>query len=82
MKIILPGGSGQIGMLLARTFHEAGHDVITLSRNPIQLPWRTMAWDAKTIGDWGSEIEATDVIINLAGRSVSCRYTPENRRLI
>ena len=38
--------------------------------------------DGKTLGDWVAEFEGADVIINLAGRSVNCRYTPENQRAI
>lgn len=82
MKIVVPGGTGQVGTILARAFHADGHDVVVLSRNPETRPWRTVAWDATTIGDWASEFEGADVVINLAGRPVNCRYTPENRRLI
>jgi uncharacterized protein (TIGR01777 family) len=39
-------------------------------------------WDGETLGAWTTEFEGTDAVINLAGRSVNCRYTPENRRLI
>lgn len=82
MKIVLPGGSGQVGTLLARAFHARGDDVVVLSRTPIQLPWRVVAWDARTHGAWAQELEGADVVINLAGRSVNCRYTPSNRDLI
>ncbi len=82
MKIIIPGGSGQVGTILARTLHTAGHEVIVLSRQPGNLAWRTVKWDAETLGDWAAEIEGADAVINLAGRSVNCRYTAENRRLI
>lgn len=82
MKIIIPGGTGQVGTMLARAFHGAGHEVVVLSRNPTQSAWRVVQWDAATLGDWAKEFEGADVIINLAGRSVNCRYTPENRRLI
>ena len=82
MKIILPGGSGQVGTLLARAFHAAGHDVVVLSRSPRPAPWRTAAWDAATVGLWAAELDGADVVINLAGRSVNCRYTPANRRAI
>ncbi|MEM6315154.1 MAG: NAD-dependent epimerase/dehydratase family protein, partial [Planctomycetota bacterium] len=74
MKIVIPGGSGQIGTVLARHFQAAGHDVVVLSRKPTQAPWRTVAWDARSAGDWCGEIDGADVVINLAGRSVDCRY--------
>lgn len=82
MKIVIPGGTGQVGTVLARAFTADGHDVVVLSRNPEKADWRIVAWDAETLGDWASEIDGADVVINLNGRNVNCRYTPENRRLI
>jgi uncharacterized protein (TIGR01777 family) len=82
MKIVIPGGSGQVGNTLARAFSAGGHEVVVLSRAPAAAPWRTVAWDAQRLGPWASEIDGADVVINLAGRNVNCRYTPENRRLI
>jgi uncharacterized protein (TIGR01777 family) len=80
VKIILAGGSGQIGALLARTFHRDGHEVVVLSRRPGHGPWRTTAWDGATPGGWQREVDGCDAVINLAGRSVNCRYTAANRR--
>jgi uncharacterized protein (TIGR01777 family) len=82
VKIVIPGGTGQVGTVLARAFHGNGHNVVVLSRNVITLPWRSVAWDGKTLGDWISEIDGADVVVNLAGRSVNCRYGAENRRAI
>jgi uncharacterized protein (TIGR01777 family) len=59
-----------------------GHDVCVLSRDPVHRPWRTIAWDGRTRSDWASEFEDANVVINLAGRSVNCRYNTKNRRLI
>ena len=79
MRYVIPGGSGQVGTVLARALHGAGHDVLVLSRTPAAAgPWRTAGWDARTVGSWASEIDGADVVINLAGRSVNCRYTPRN----
>jgi uncharacterized protein (TIGR01777 family) len=80
MRIIIPGGSGHLGTLLARAFRGDGHDVVVLSRRAAPAPWRVVAWDGRTVGSWISELDGADVVINLAGRSVDCRYTPENRR--
>lgn len=82
MKIIIPGGSGQVGTVLAREFHALGHEVVVLSRSLRKASWRTVKWDGETLGDWVSEIEGADAVINLAGQSVNCRYTEENRRVI
>jgi len=79
MKIVIPGGSGQVGTVLARAFHAEGHEVVVLSRRPVEKPWRVVAWDASALGAWRGEIDGCDVVINLAGRSVNCRYTPKNR---
>lgn len=82
MKIVIPGGSGQVGTILARAFHAVGHQIVVLSRRPVMNPWRVVGWDGASIGDWANEIDGADVVINLAGRSVNCRYTPANRREI
>jgi uncharacterized protein (TIGR01777 family) len=82
VKIVIPGGAGQIGTLLARAFVADSHEVVVLSRNPGKAIWRVVRWDAETLGNWESEIDGADVVINLAGRSVNCRYTAENRREI
>jgi uncharacterized protein (TIGR01777 family) len=79
MKIVIPGGSGQVGTILARAFHGDGHDVVVLSRRPQKCSWRVVEWDGATLGNWQREIDGCDVVINLAGRSVNCRYTAANR---
>ena len=82
MKIVIPGGTGQVGTILARALHAQGHEVVVLSRHPKDAPWRVVDWDAETLGGWTAELEGADAVINLAGRSVNCRYTPQNRREI
>jgi len=81
-KIVIAGGTGQVGTILARAFHRQGREVVVLGRHRAQTPWRFVEWDGKTPGRWTAEIEGADALINLAGRSVNCRYTPRNRRLI
>ncbi len=82
MRVAIPGGTGQVGTLLARAFHRDGHEVVVLSRSRKQAPWRVVQWDPANVGSWASELDGMDVVINLAGRSVNCRYTPSNRREI
>lgn len=83
MKIIIPGGTGQVGTILARDFHAKGHEIVVLSRKASdKFDWRVIEWDAKNLGDWTQEFESADVVINLAGRIVNCRYNEENRRQI
>ena len=79
MKIVIPGGSGQVGTILARALHGDGHHVVVLSRRPLTRPWRVLEWDGARLGAWRGEIDGSDVVINLAGRSVNYRYHPANR---
>jgi len=82
MKIVIPGGTGQVGTVLARAFHNDGHEVVVLGRTPKDAPWRVVLWDPAALGGWVGEFEGSDVVINLAGRSVNCRYTVKNREEI
>jgi uncharacterized protein (TIGR01777 family) len=81
VKIVIPGGSGQVGQVLARTFLKDGHQVVVLTRQPAtKIAGRAVFWDGRTLGDWAAEFEAADVVINLAGKSVNCHYTSRNRQ--
>ncbi len=82
MRIVIPGGSGQVGHILARHFHGLGHDITVLSRKPATTPWQTIPWDGVNAGDWTATLEGSDICINLAGRSVNCRYNAANRAAI
>ena len=74
MRIVIPGGSGQVGAILARAF--ADDDVTVIGRGG------PVVWDGRTLGPWVDAIDGADVVINLAGRSVNCRYNEANRRAI
>ena len=78
MKIILAGGRGHVGAVLRRAF--ATHEIAVLSRSAAPLPGatRVVTWDASTLGAWTAELDGADAVINLAGRSVDCRYTSRN----
>jgi uncharacterized protein len=82
VKIVLPGGSGHVGSLLSRELVARGHEVVVLSRGarPREATTRWLRWDGRTTGPWAAEIDGADAVINLAGRSVNCRYTPANLR--
>jgi uncharacterized protein (TIGR01777 family) len=83
MKIVIPGGTGQVGNLLARAFHKDGHEVVVLGRHsPKPAPWQVKQWDPANVSAWSDTLDGADVVINLAGRSVNCRYTPQNREQI
>lgn len=76
MKIVIPGGTGQVGAILNRALTAAGHEVVVLTRRPRRE--REIAWDGRSLGPWAAELDGSDVVVNLAGRSVSCRYTQAN----
>jgi len=80
LRIVIPGGSGLIGELLARFFQERGHDVTVLTRGPYTAQWRTVHWDGEHTGPWIEHLEGADVCINLAGRTINCRFTPQHRK--
>ena len=71
MKVVIPGGSGQVGTLLARAFQGAGHEVVVLSRTARTASWRVVTWDASTTGPWVREIDGADVVINRPKRQLS-----------
>jgi len=92
LRIAIPGGEGHLGRLLARRLSGHGHRVTTLARSlrlsaasaqpePSSSPkaWETALWDGKSLGSWVDVLEHADVLLNLAGRNVDCRYTPANR---
>lgn len=82
MKVVIAGGSGQVGTVLARHFHEKVDIVTVLSRSLERAPWHTEQWDGKTLGSWLTALDGSNVLINLAGRSVNCRYNEQNRKSI
>jgi uncharacterized protein len=82
LRIVIAGGSGQVGNILGRYFHARGHSVVALARTTFPAPWRVAVWDGENVRGWVKELEGADAIINVAGRSVNCRYTATNRREI
>src|SRR4051794_5531594 len=77
MKIVIPGGTGQTGGVPSSAFRARGDAVVVRSRGGTSDA-RGVEWDGRTIGPWASEIDGADVALNLAGRSVNCRYTDAN----
>jgi len=82
LRIVITGGSGQIGQILARHYHARADEVVVIARHVKSSPWATAVWDGRHLDDWGHELDGADVVINLAGRSVNCRYNSANRREI
>jgi len=80
--VVIPGGAGHLGRILAGHLHFKGNSVTVLSRSGAVEPWPVVSWNGTDLDDWARELEGADVVINLAGRSVNCRYTAGNRREI
>jgi uncharacterized protein len=78
--IIIAGGSGFLGQVLESYFQDKGDIVKILTRHP-KKP-NEIFWNAKELGNWTETLENADVLINLTGKSVDCRYTPKNKKLI
>jgi uncharacterized protein (TIGR01777 family) len=79
LRIAITGGSGHIGTLLAKHFHAAGHSVAVIARRPATATWTTIRWDGARLAEWWKALDGSDAVINLAGRSVDCRYGAHNR---
>lgn len=75
MKIIVAGGSGQLGSILCKHLSDRAHEVVLLSRT--QGPGRVQ-WDARTVGDWKAVLEGADAVINLCGTPVVKRWSSKN----
>ncbi|MDR6528862.1 uncharacterized protein (TIGR01777 family) [Chryseobacterium rhizosphaerae] len=80
MKIIIAGGTGFLGDNLEKYFTEKGDQVLIFTRKPKRK--NELYWNAKTVGEWRNSLEKADVLINLTGKSVDCRYTEKNKREI
>jgi uncharacterized protein (TIGR01777 family) len=83
-RVILAGGSGFLGRALAGEFLRAGYEPIILTRRVGKSGShvRQVAWDGRAAGVWERELEGAAAVVNLVGRSVECRHTPEHRREI
>ncbi len=87
MRVIVTGGSGLIGRALVEHLAKDGHEVIVLSRNPDtvkNLPKgaRAEKWDGKTTQGWGKLADGADAIVNLAGATISERWSDARKREI
>ena len=74
MNILIAGGTGFIGTYLKKRFEEKGENVKLVSRTGIDVPWVH-----QSLVD---ELEHTDMVINLAGKTINCRHTGENKKMI
>lgn len=80
-KIILAGGSGYLGTVLTDHYRDKAREIILFSRSGAQKKpgARVVPWDARTSGNWIKELEGADLLVNLCGKNVNCRYTARNK---
>ncbi|MCU0431178.1 MAG: TIGR01777 family oxidoreductase [Cytophagaceae bacterium] len=81
-KIVIAGGNGFIGNYLCRYFESMGVNVVLLSRKPIPGASQVVLWDGEVLGSWAQCLEGADILINLAGKSVNCRYHEKNKKAL
>jgi uncharacterized protein len=83
-RIVLSGGSGFIGQSLSPFFLSKNYEVIVLTRaeSDHRSAVRYVHWDGKTLDDWLEFVNGAFAVVNLTGRSINCRHTPEHRREI
>ncbi|SEA02357.1 hypothetical protein SAMN05192529_10693 [Arachidicoccus rhizosphaerae] len=83
-QIIIAGGSGFLGQTIVKYLQKEGESLTILTRGPSRIINKInyIHWDSKNLGDWARVLESAKAIINLTGKSVNCRYTPKNKKLI
>jgi len=82
--VVIIGANGFLGRYLCRHFARNGREVVAIARS--RKGWSGdgmfLEWDGKNLGPWAYALEGAELVINLAGRSVNCRYGAENREEI
>ena len=79
-RIVIAGGTGFLGLNLARHLVGLGCEVVLISRHPSAADprWHHAQWDARTLGDWVRHLDGATALVNLAGRTVDCTKTPDH----
>ena len=80
-KLILAGGTGFLGQAIVDRFSKQNTEIIVLTRGANRKKGNTsyIQWDGKTLGDWTKKLDGADVLVNLTGKSVDCRYNEKNK---
>ena len=79
-RVVIAGGSGFLGMNLARHLTALGCEVVVLSRSARSTTdnIRFVQWDARTLSEWASELDGASALVNLVGRTVDCIKSPDH----
>jgi uncharacterized protein (TIGR01777 family) len=80
-KVVIAGGSGFLGVSLAKHLSTTGIECVLISRRPPKAngPWRHVVWDGRELGEWQRELAGAAAMVNLAGRTVDCIKTPDHQ---
>ena len=81
MRVVIAAANSHLGRILSQSLGP-NHQLTLISRRQFQSPFPQVQWDGASKGDWVDSIDGADVLINLAGRSVNCRYNSNNRKEI
>jgi hypothetical protein len=81
-RVVLAGGTGFIGRALAKELLARNYEVVVLTRSPRRQAGsiEEILWDGKNSGEWMQSLDGAEAVVNLAGRNIKCRFTPENLR--
>jgi uncharacterized protein (TIGR01777 family) len=83
-KLVIAAGTGFLGQVIVNHFKDKFEEIVILTRgkSEIKSNIKYVNWNAKTLSGWENELENADILINLAGKSVDCRYTDKNKKEI
>lgn len=81
-KVVIAGGSGFIGKYLTDYFVKNQTKVVVLTRNSsmYQNHIHYVNWDGKNLDFWIRELENSNLLINLTGKSIQCLFTNNNKK--
>jgi len=74
-KIVIAGGTGFTGQYFTKKFKALGYEVFIISRQQQHINWNNTAEIVEAL-------EGAEMLINLAGKSVDCRYNEKNKQEI
>ena len=83
-KIILAGGNGYLGNVLMDYYRNLAEEIVVLSRKnaPQDGNVKTLVWNGVDEGEWINSLEGAELLVNLCGKNVNCRYTDKNKEEI